>query len=222
MTHELRKVEVNVSPVGEANPLRGAGYHESAVAFLKAFPVGTSLNSSQFDAFILTNQLVKAPSSTDKGSDGWQAFLQRRHQAKINLNKAGSHPRMIDQGLEPFVISQLGANALQVKTPYQAVLTTPLAKSVETLVNTKRTALRHLMQSIDYEQLPPNAQSQVQNVSDTIDDFKASVEFNTDRLNMKFEKLRAQVELMVLSGIIKPKNSGITNLIEGGDLPEEE
>lgn len=215
MAYEIKPTDGNaVSPIGTAHPNRGVGYHDAAVDFIKQHPVGTELTAADFDGFAISRQLIKPPSSYDRGSDGWQAFLQRRHQAKINLNKAGTHSRMIEAGVTPFCIMQIGSGAMIVRTPYEAAITTPVGKQVESLVETKKKSLRYLLQSVDYTALPPAEQAQVQNLYETLEDFGARVEFETSRLSHKFERLRAGVLRMVNEGVVKPENGGIKQLIE--------
>ena len=205
----------NSSPIiSHANPLRGASYHESAMEFVRRYPVGTELTATEFDNFSIAQNLIKPPSSYDRGSDGWQAFLQRRHQAKVNLNKAGSHPRMSESGLTPFSIGQKGHGIMVVQTPMQAAVTTPIGKQVESLVETKKTKLRHLLESVDFNALPPSDQAQIANMYETIADFQAQTEFTTARMTQKFERVRASIERLVSQGVVRPVNGGITALIE--------
>jgi hypothetical protein len=222
MAHEIKTVTGNVvSPVGSANPVRGANHHEAAMKFIQQFPVGTELTSAQFDSFVVTHGMIKGPSSYERSSDGWQAFLQRRHQAKINLNKAGSHPRMSEYGGRPFCIVQMGVGTMVVKTPFEAAVTTPVGRQVDSLVETKNRALRHLLESVDFTALPANEQAQVQNLYETLSDYKAQIEFTSARLSDKFDRLKAGVERLVNEGKIKPQNGGIKALIDSskqGDL----
>jgi len=218
MTYQIDKLEKDVvSPVGTANPTRGAGYHDAAVEFIKSFPIGTELTAAEFDGFAISHDLIKPPTSYERSSDGWQAFLQRRHQAKINLNKAGSHPRMIDCGSKAFSIMQVGNGRLVVKSPYEAAVNTPVGKQVESLVETKKKALRHLLQSVDYAELPPVEQSQIQNLYETLEDFKAQVEFSTTRLSDKFDRLRVGVEKLVKEGKVLPQNGAIKGFVSLAD-----
>lgn len=208
-----------VSPVGKANPLRGAEFHEAAIEFARLYKIGVFLTVDQFDEFCIKHGLNHAPSNLTKGSDAWQAFLQRRFQAKVGLNKAASHPRIQD-ACPPYHIAQCGHGKLEVKSTFGAAASTKVGRQVESLVETKQTALRHLLQSVDFENLMPAQQAQLQNLHDSIEDYKHRLNFEADRLSGKFERFRHDLSELVNSGRLIPSNGGIKGLLSDGDDQE--
>lgn len=204
----------NISTIGEANPLRGASYHKAAVSFIHKFPVGTELSVTEFDSFCVARGVNRSPVDSATGSDAWQAFLQRRHQAKNNINKAGSHSRMLDEPLcQAFSIVQQGQGRLVVKSALEAAVTTQTAKQIESLVSSKKVALRHLLQSVDFAALAPAQQAQVQNLYDNIEDYEYQVRGSSERLNQKFDRLRIGFKTLIELGTIKPQNGALNELV---------
>ena len=203
-----------VSPIGEANPLRGASFHNAAVAFVRKFPTGTELTAEEFDDHCFAAGINYAPTDRTKGSEAWQAFLQRRHQAKVGINKAASHPRMLDiEMCQPFSIVQQGQGRLVVKSALEAAVTTSTAKQVESLVNSKKTALRHLLQSVDFNSLAPAHQAQVQNLFDNIEDYEYQIKGSSQRLTQKFDRLRVGFRDLIALGTLKPQNGALNELV---------
>lgn len=200
--------------IGNSHPKLGASYHESACAFIKQFPIGTMMTVQDFDAWVIEHGMAAPPTSTEKNSEGWLAFLQRRFQAKTNLNKAGAHERMTHAGLSPFCIYQLGQGRLEIRKPFDAVMSGRMAQEVNTLVNTKYRRVKQLIQSIDLQELPPANQVMVMNLATNIEDFKNRVNYETDQLNTKYQRLRDDLRRLVMIGAVQTKNGGIKALTE--------
>lgn len=205
------------------NSNRGLPMHAVAEAFRAAFPIGKTLTAKQFDQFAIEVGGVAPPASIEKGSDGWLAFMQRRHQFKYALNKAGTHPRMIEHGMEPFFLDQSGAGIFEVKAPAVVAVTHGhITKRIESLVKTKRNQLRYLMESVDYDKLPPAEQTTVMLLSQNIVEFEERISDQIKYIDRRFDQLRSSVKLLVDQGKITPENGGIKALTDGIEPPDEE
>lgn len=221
----LTKVSDTVAPIKAANPIRGTGmsvsgstYRELAVKFAMKYPVGTVMSLSEFDDFAIECGGVAPPVSTEKDSDGWLAFLQRRHQFKYNINKASTHPQMkLSFGVEPFLIETKGG-AVTVLSPYEAATKPVVATAAKSLLLNHKTRLKHLMQSVDFSELPPAEQNLVVNLSMNMDQFQERMDFEAGMLERSFMRVKSSVAKLVDSGKIKQSNGGIKALI----APEED
>ena len=208
-----------------ANPIRGAGYREVAAAFYKEFPIGTELTVAEFDGFIIDHAGVEPPSNTETGSEGWLAFLQRRHQTKSNINKAACHPDIEHHGALPFFLKQNGNNRLSVVTPYDAATKAgdnSVMHQLTTLTKTKQRRLQHLIQSIDFATLPMGEQVKVAMLADHISDFEVRIEREINDLDAKFNKVRSGILTLVHTGQITPQNGGIKALENLTDEEDED
>src|SRR4051812_16127758 len=121
--------DVSAKPWGEANPRRGANYETEAAAFVRAFPVGTTLTAEAFDGWAQDKGLLKVPASAKKKSDAWLAHLQRRHQLRYSINTAGTHPRMDT----PFIIEAVGQNIWEVRSPETAIARNQTVERIKSL-----------------------------------------------------------------------------------------
>lgn len=200
-----------VKPWGEANPRRGANHEIAALAFLRAFPVGTTLTAEAFDEWAQTKGLIKVPVSVKKKSDAWLAHLQRRHQLRYSINLAGSHPRMEN----PFVIEAVGQNIWEVRSPETAIARNQTTKRIESLTQTRRKQLAFLMQSADWSALPPYERIFAESLYDDINAFGETIEQSARQLNNKFQRLEHNLRVAVERGEIQPRNGGIKAIVGG-------
>jgi hypothetical protein len=207
-----------VSPFGEANPQRGVGYNQVAIEFAHRFPISSVLTVEQLDDFAIKSGFLIAPASTDKQSDGWKAFLQRRSEFRNNLNRAASHPRLWENGVEPYSLQYVG-QTLEVQTPFKAAIQSRISTKVMSVLETRRKAVRYLLQSVDYAVLPPETQVGLSMYAQTLDDFEFTVDSQSNLLNRNFSKLRNAILAGVESGMIVPKNGGIRALLEVDAAP---
>src|SRR5262245_20815786 len=198
---------------GEANPRRGANHVDTALAFIRDFPIGSTLSTEDFDRSGDKMRLFSVPVGYPKKSDTWLAHLQRRHQARYNINKAGAHPRMKDLGSNAFVIEFVTADVYEVRSPEVAISKNQIAKSMDSLFRTKKKNLAHLLQSADWDLLPPHEKAFAESLWDDIAKCEQSINLETSHLAGKYEKLRSKLDRAVESGAIQPKNHGIRQLI---------
>jgi hypothetical protein len=218
--------EVKTNPIlGPSNPAKGAKYRDVAVEFGKKFPIGTVLTMDEFDEFAISGGHIEPPASTEKRSDGWLAFLQRRHQFKTNINKAAVHTAMLDQhGAPPYFVAQIGMGKLEVVTPFKAATATgnsAVMYQLETLTKTKKRKLAHLIQSVDYTTLPVGEQVKVMMLADHISDFEGRINREIGDLDKKFHAVKSSIHHLLQSNQLVPKNGGIKALMAPDDDVEE-
>jgi hypothetical protein len=201
-------------PVQPANPRRGAGYREAAVDFLMKWPIGSVIPWEDACDWMFENGILEAswPDITDKSSDEWMAFLQRRHVALSRLNKASSHPSLIPYGGAFYVASQ-GAGSLVVRSAMQQMLHGTLADKVGTVAVTKRKQLEYLIQSTDWGQLPPHLRLTVEDLKDDLDNWSETIALAATHMEQRLAKLSSRLGTMVKLGQIKPVNGGIAGLL---------
>ena len=212
--------EVEAPRWGAANPLRGANYNELALSFARAYPVGSTLMPDDFDKWAVSSggYTHSVPAETErKGADGhssdrWLAHLQRRHQLRANVNKAGAHTRISSHGARPFIITQEG-RGLVVRSPEVALAKNDMTKRVTSLCGHKRKNLAYLMQSADWEVLPPHERAIAEALYDDIDKFERDISSNAEWLTNKFVKLEQKIRRACESGRIQPQNGGISRLL---------
>lgn len=204
-----------ITPWGEAHPMRGKNHEDIAVAFVTAFPVGSVLSPDEFDSWTQHAGILNVPTGAPKTSDAWKAHLQRRHELRYNINKAGPHPRMADRGVTPFVIDYAGGKKWEVRTPHESISRSGLPRKLEMLVSSHRRRLRYLMQSEDWDALSPYARVAAEALYDDITNFAQMTDVLAGQLAAKFSRLEANIKRAVESGETTPRNGGITMLLSG-------
>lgn len=224
----------------ESNPIRGAKYKDNAIEFAKKWPIGTSLTWKEFCEWAHSKNLlpttqpdlhlieagIKAENekrmklgkdpedSSPRRSNAWLAHLQRRHQARMNLNKAAQHSSMIE--CNPggaFSIESIGG-VLMVKDVAKVMAEGTAAKRIKSLANTKRKQLEYLFQSTDWAQLPPHERAIAESLKDDIDDWVSIIDLQAKQHEAKFAKLQSRLSSLVAIGDIMPQNGGIMKLLE--------
>lgn len=198
---------------GKARPNRGANHVDSALAFIREYPIGTPLSQDEFSEWAQRNGLLLIPVGYPKHSDAWKAYCQRRHELRYSINKAGAHPRMREDGSTPFVIEAVKLGYLEVRSPEVAISRNQITKSLVSLCETKKKNLGYLMQSADWDVLPPYEKMFAESLYDDIDMFQDSIALHTRSLERKFGQLESKLRKAVESGQLQPKNHGIKRLI---------
>jgi hypothetical protein len=200
---------------GKANSLRGREYHELAIAFLDDFPVGgPAFSIMKFDEWAHRRGLLNVPFGAMKKSDAWLAHLQRRHHLRYNINKAAAHTRMSEAGAEPYIIESVRQDFLEVRPLHRAISENSIGERLESLVKTKRRQLSYLMQSADWEQLPPHERVVAEVIYDDISAFGSRVTFEADQITGKLRRLEARLKLALQRGELKASNGGVAALLE--------
>ena len=141
-------------PWGTAATSRGMRHHDAAVAFLAAYPIGSVLSADAFGEWLVHYGLIEAPTDTRKDCDAWIAHLHRRNQIKKCINKAASHRRMSEQGLQPYAVMGKGLT-LEVLATHVAIQKANVGARIPKFVRTVRRQLNELMQSTEWAKLPP-------------------------------------------------------------------
>lgn len=204
---------------GEAGDKRGLTYTDMAAAFVAAFPIGKTLVTnelgiSELDQWFHDNGYLNVPFGAPKNSDVWKAYLQRRHELRYKINNAGAHPRMHDRG-GAFTIESVGIGSYAVRSPQQAIANNKLAAKVLSLTETKGKQLDRLMQSADWEKLPPYEQVIAASLYEDIERFTASVHNDVTFLDTKFGTLRARIDALQTKGALDNVNGGVTRFVSG-------
>jgi len=196
---------------GIENPDRGLNFHLAAKTFVRAFPVGTTLEPADFDEWAIKHGYLAPPKSHNKQTDSWKGFLQRRHELKYGINRAGTHTRMKKN---PFVIESSAGGRWEVRSPQAAIAQSNLANRVISLMVTKRRQLAYLMQSADYSSLPSHDRAYAEALADDIRDYGENVERLGRQLNDKFSRLRRKLEVAAQSGVISANSDAIKSITE--------
>lgn len=183
-----------------ANPRRGLTAAEPAEGFVQAFPVGSRLTPEQFDGWAKDQGLLTVPEVTDRQSDAWKAHLQRRHELKFRLNRAGTHPRMTDHGSTPFSIESVSSGVWEVRAPEIAIANTRMLYQVSSLLTTKRKTLRFLIESADWSVLPPWEVMFAKSLFHDINRFSNLVQNETLCLDQKFVELQMKFADAIAKG----------------------
>jgi hypothetical protein len=203
-------------PWGDANPRRGKTNLELALSFIAAFPIGTRVSSAEFDQWAANEGHLVVPSveaSRDKQSDAWKAHLMRRHELRYRINKAGTHPRLADEGSTPFTMDTIIPGSYEVRSPHVAYAQSSMAAKIMSTTHTQKTKLTYLMQSADWSTLPPYERIFAEEIYSEIDGLAEDTITRAGRLNKKMDGLKKRLELSVETGEIKPQNGGISRLL---------
>jgi hypothetical protein len=215
--------------VPDANPRRGVKHERLAVAFARAFPIGTRLTNDDFDRWAeQQGHWTVPPPGTPKQSDAWQAHLQRRHQLKAGLNTSLAHPRMNGiPGIAACVINQVGMGIKEVQSVTESVIRSRLPRAVETLTSTHRRRLIHFQQSADWNTLPAYEKVRAEEVVANIDDYANRLDYETASLTNRINRLLASIQQAVDAGRLISADGGIPALLapvpEAGDpLPDDD
>ncbi len=206
---------------GIANPRRGLNHHEAAAAFIKEFPVGQTLSATAFDEWAHRYRLLNMPPvGTAKRSDQWMAHLHRRHELRYRLNKAGSHPRMLEAST-PFSIDTVVNGTYEVRSPQTAVVYSQVQRKLQSLVQTKRQQVAYLMQSADWENIKPSERALMEELFFDISAFEKGINLQADLLSERFARVEAKLRRAIQIGEVKPQNGGLKQLLSPAETETE-
>lgn len=213
----LRPTQKASQPWGEASDLRGRGYTELAKAFVARFPVGTTMSAEELDKWFEEHRMLTIPPVyAPKSSDAWMGHLQRRHICRSRINKAATHPRMVDDGSSSFIIAAIGG-LFEVRAPHLAVTKGELPRKIITLTKTKRKQLVYLMQSADWSVLPPSERVAAEMIFYDIEKFAKDARSDADHISFKLAQFEAKIRKAMEMGEIVAQNHGLTNLLAPPD-----
>lgn len=209
---------------GEANPRRGVGYVAQAIAFLKSFPIDSTLTTDDFDDWAQKKGYLNVPTGALKKSDAWLAHLQRRHQLKYNINKAASHPRMLDisEGVTPFYIDSPTQGEWVVRAIHFQVLKNELPKRLQGLIGNTFRNFKYLMQGTDYNNLPDYLRTLVDLWGDEVDAFRERTGFELNLLENRATKIQQQLRKGIELGKIKSSDGSLNRFLEYNDKKTSE
>jgi hypothetical protein len=196
----------NVEPFNNlkpANPRRGLKDHVHAVAFIKAFPIGTIISGLQLDNWLEAEGMLTVPRNVEKRSVEWRAHLFDRHECRNRLNRGASHPRMHDDNLPAFAIDSVGQGTFEVRAAHAAAILSEVPHKVERLLNTKYQRLVYLMQSIDYTAMTDADQIRIETLMDQVGDFRNRIMFDVERLDRQYAKLDQRIQKRLENGTLK-------------------
>lgn len=211
--------ELDVKP---ANPMRGKGFHDHAVAFSETFAIGDTLSADKFDEWAHERGYLNVPFGAKKQSDVWLAHLQRRHQLRYSINKAAMHPRMREENRQPFIIENIGHKAWEVRDVVTALQQNETAKKLAQLADVQKKKLVYLQQSEDFEQLPPYMRLAVTDLSADIDSALAKIDLESRDLDRRIARIQGRIRASIESGEVKPINGGIRGFLKGERSEGEE
>jgi hypothetical protein len=212
--------------IEKLSPGIGKRYRQAAKDFIIYYPIGSQLTWDEFTQFAVNYGLLDTallPSQQDmqnKQSDAWLAHLQRRHQARAKINNSARHDVMNDYG-GAYTIEASGG-ALIVRSTAVALAENTAAKKIKSLSSTKKNQLNRLMQSTDWDQLPPHEKGLAETISIDIDNFVARIVLESNQLEQKFRRVAHRLSSLVQTGQINAPNGGITGLLTCGDEEEED
>jgi len=179
---------------GKANDKRGVKYTDWAAKFAERFPVGSILTADELDVWLEEQGLLtRPPEGAPKDSDAWLGHLQRRHIHRGKLNKASTHPRLLEQGVTPFSLDAVGGG-FEVRAPHSSAARMEIHSRLQSLVGTKRKQLKYLMQSTYWEALPPYVRDYTENLHDEIEMFSENIRNMVGQLESRFVKAERRIE----------------------------
>ena len=197
--------------IGEAHPLRGLNYHDLASEFVQCFPIGSVVAVEVFDQFIIQHGGVKPPSDMDKDSDGWQAFVLRRHNARQGLNKAGTHPRMSESGLDCFYLDVLDKGGkYKVVAPIDKLVNSDMPLKSLSVNRAHLKEIDMLLQSSNFEQLSPEQQVELRHFKHVLSTFWDDTQHKAKQLQGGFVELKNRIGATALQGVDVLKGSQLS------------
>jgi hypothetical protein len=145
-------------PWGVAAEKRGVENTELALAFIKAFPIGTEFKTEDFDKWAMANgHMPKITGDTDAAK-----ALRSRERGKVlaHIARASTHPRLRNEHRStPFSCDFLGNELWVNREPVAAVEHINTARVLKTHAARIRTRIRHLCQGAPFDQLDPRQQA---------------------------------------------------------------
>ena len=174
---------------GLENPRRGLNNIELANKFIKEHQYGSPLPVDDLDSWFAEN--IPGFVIPDKHGEKllWRGHLLERHDALKRLNKSGSTNKVV----KPFVVDHVGPGLYEVRRPQAAFAANTLARDVESLVKTKRRALKWLGQAIPANELSSDEIYAIRGLNRQIEAFERHTKVNVDVLAIEFDEVRHQL-----------------------------
>jgi hypothetical protein len=194
---DLETESLNSKP---ANPKRGLKDHIIAVPFIREYPIGTTISAAQFDDWGERHGLFTVPRNVSKASIAWKAHLMDRHHLKMRLNRGGTHPRLMDEGLTPFSLDSIGQGVFEIRSPQIAIIQDELPHKLQSLLNTKHRRLTYLLQSVDRTQIPAWDQVRMETIVDAIEGLRDRVNAEVMRIDRQYQKLDQRIHRWMEAG----------------------
>jgi hypothetical protein len=191
-------------PWGNASDRRGTSidgngksFTQHAVDFSQEYPLGAFLIPETFDEWLEDAKLLTIPPiDAPKDSDAWLGHLQRRHILYMKLNKASSHPRMVEYGVDPFILTAI-RGGYEVCTPTSEVINSKITKKFQSITETKRKQLKELMQGADWSKIPYQEKEIAIVIYDDIRDFAQATMQAAELISKKLVRLQNRVERLL-------------------------
>jgi hypothetical protein len=175
----------------------GKSFTQHAIDFAEEFPLGSFLIRETFDEWLAAAKLLTIPPiDAPKDSDAWLGHLQRRHILYVKLNKACSHPRMAEYGIDPFILTAI-RGGYEVCTPTSEVINSKITKKFQSITETKRKQLKELMQGADWSKIPYQEKEIAIVIYDDIRDFAEATKHAADLISKKLVRLQNRVERLL-------------------------
>jgi hypothetical protein len=149
--------------------MTNSSYYRHAITLLQTFKLDSIITHGDFDKWAIKCGILKPPSSTEQGSDGWLAHIQRRHQVRYAINNAASNLRMREEaGVEPYVIERVGTDQYHIRRLHIAVLLNKATERVQSYMMNKQILFEDMVNVMDWSQISPyikmNAEYQIQDL----------------------------------------------------------
>lgn len=192
------------APWGEAKYKRGQVqtgidpdvYFKAAVAFLGDYPVGSRLSNGDLDVWLEMHGFLSIPQINDKKSNEWQGHLLKRSMERMALNKAAQHYRMTTEfDSETFIITHLkGTDQYEVRALQIAVFVNEWQQRADRHTATIMRQMRHVMQGLPWESIPPHVRSNIVRVYRELGYFQEDTTIRAGRMNALVQESYAEIE----------------------------
>jgi hypothetical protein len=123
-----------------------------ALAFVQRFPIGSELSSADLGVWAEQQGLLTVPSS--KSDPTWLGYIQARGQVRDHIRKAGTHPRINDEGGIPFTLEAVGREHWRVIQASDAIRRADPIGAAESLLATKKKQFQYLCQGANLQLSP--------------------------------------------------------------------
>lgn len=107
----------------------------------------------------------------------------------------------------------------EVCSPQLAAVRAKVPAKIASLVGTKRKQLAYLMQSADWDNLPPHERAVAETIYDDIEQFSIETVSRADFISKKLSKLEHRLRMAVDAGSLRPRNGGLKQLLSP-DAPD--
>lgn len=178
----------------KANPLRGRNTDDLARLFIRDYPIGSQLSVQAFDEWAEAHGVYSIPRGVEKSSDAWLAHCQRRHRFRIKLDKAGTHPRMEEDGTSRgFKIDTVSQELFEVRSPLNSIFQQNIPRQTEKFFETKLKEFQYRLESLGTN-INPHKRQAVENLIDNINTFRATVAVQRQGYCLSLDKAQRYLE----------------------------